>query len=61
MNQADIDEAKRLAQKAVDGFVTPKLRQARDVLRLAKALEEAQRQPKMGGADDFLKGIFGNR
>lgn len=44
MDDEQIQAAKRDAQAVVDGFVTPKARQAQNVLRLAAVLELRNRQ-----------------
>lgn len=63
----NVQEAKERAEKVINGFTTPKLQQARDVIKLADLLEVRNKQVERLAAelqkhktgDDFLSRIFG--
>jgi hypothetical protein len=60
MNERDIHAAKARAEAVINGFQTPKMQQARDVLKLVEVLEVRNRQVN-SLAEQLWKATVNNR
>lgn len=60
MNECDIHAAKVRAESVINGFQTPKIQQARDVLKLVEVLEVRNRQVN-SLAEQLQKATVNNR